>query len=110
MEDFIESFDSFRESKKRLDEDDNVELTGKLNGLIEKARKAKTLYEEAKSKYDNHVLNPGNDTAKEIELLTYRKYKGMADMLNAEVRLAQLQKKKIGDIDPSVLSHLNPLK
>ena len=102
MESFIESYDDFKQSKKMIDEGEVAEFNTKLKELGDRAKDSKALADKAKENYDRLVKGNGDSKEIEIELLTYRKYKGKSDMLNAEIRLALLQKKKLKDLDTGV--------
>jgi len=106
MESFIESYDDFKQSKKMLDEGEVAEFNIKLKELGERAKESKRLSDAAKEKYDRLLKSNGTAGDIEIQLLIYRKYKGKADMLNAEIRLAQLQNKKLKDLDADTETNL----
>lgn len=102
MDKFIENFTEFKGNAKITEDSHVIELHAKLKQLIERAKDSKKLSEKAKENYDRLIKNQGSAQEIEIELLNYRKYKGKSDMLNAEVRLAQIQNKKLKDLDKDV--------
>jgi len=109
MEKFIENFTEYKSNAKISEDASTLELHSKLKQLIEKAKESKKLSENAKTNYDNLIKNKGTAQEIEIQLLNYRKYKGKSDMLNAEVRLAQIHNKKLKDLDQDLETGINPL-
>ena len=99
MENFIEDFTNYKNNARITEDSELTQLNIKLKELAEKAKEAKGLSDMAKINYDKKIKEKATHDEIQFELLTYRKYKGKADMLNAEVRLAQLKNKKLKDLD-----------
>jgi len=100
MENFIESFDDFRNGK-RIDEDSEIaDFNQKLKDLGGKAKEARELSMECKDKYDEHIKK-GEAEEATVELLRHTKYKAKAAMINADIDLMRLEKKGKVKLDDS---------
>lgn len=92
MENFIESFDDFKNSKKLDEDSESHDLNQKLKDMGTKAKESRELAEECKKKYEEHIKKGESEEAT-VELLRYNKYKSKAAMINADIDLLRLERK-----------------